>query len=246
MNVLTPLCCSSIKLPFSTLLLSPGTGECSTGSYVCDINANCTKTDDSYICACKGYTGDGHSCQGIIIAFEIAGESFSQIKKKLFPLKLRNLMFFSLSCNVLAINFCSQMSMSVAMATMFAMLIRTVTTQMVLIFVLARKDTLEMDSHVKVNKSSLHYLKHAALHINYRPWKLARILEVCFHAPLSYFHWVTSFTSLMLLDIDECSNGSHDCDVNANCTNTNGSHSCTCKEGYTGKGESCQGKIRLD
>ena len=50
----------------------------------------------------------------------------------------------------------------------------------------------------------------------------------------------------MLLDIDECSNGSHDCDVNANCTNTNGSHSCTCKEGYTGKGESCQGKIRLD
>ena len=50
----------------------------------------------------------------------------------------------------------------------------------------------------------------------------------------------------MLLEIDECSNGSHDCDVNANCTNINGSHSCTCKEGYTGKGESCQGKIRLD
>ena len=42
--------------------------------------------------------------------------------------------------------------------------------------------------------------------------------------------------------------GSHGCDVNANCTNTNntnGSHSCICKEGYTGKGESCQGKIKL-
>ena len=78
------------------------------------------------------------------------------------------------------------MSMSVAMATMFAMLIRTVTTQMVLIFVLARKDTLEMDSHVKVNKSSLHLLRQAALHINYRPWKWALILEACFHAPLSY------------------------------------------------------------
>ena len=48
------------------------------------------------------------------------------------------------------------MSISVAMATMFAMLIPTVTTQMVLTFVLARKDTLEMDSHVKVNKSCLH------------------------------------------------------------------------------------------
>ena len=132
------------------------------------------------------------------------------------------------------------------MATMFAMSIRTVTTQMVLTFVLARKDTLEMDSHVKVNKSCLHYLKQAALHINYRPWKLALILEACFHAPLSYCYCVTFYTSLMLLDIDECSNGSHDCDVNANCTNTNGSHSCTCKEGYTGKGESCRGKIRLD
>ena len=74
-----------------------------------------------------------------------------------------------LSSNVLAIHFCFQMSMSVAMVTMFAMLIQTVTTQMVLIFVLVRKDTLEMDSHVKVNKSGLHYLKQAALHINNCP-----------------------------------------------------------------------------
>ena len=59
----------------------------------------------------------------------------------------------------MAIDFCSQMSMSVAMATMLAMLILTVTTQMDLIFVLAKKDTQEMDSHVKVNKSSPHYLK---------------------------------------------------------------------------------------
>ena len=66
-------------------------------------------------------------------------------------------MIFSLSSNVLAIHFCSQMSMSVAMATMFAMLIRAVTTQIVLIFVPAKKDKLEIDSHVKVSKSSPHY-----------------------------------------------------------------------------------------
>ena len=40
----------------------------------------------------------------------------------------------------------------------------------------------------------------------------------------------------MSLDIDEYSNGIHDCDVNTNCTNTNCSYSCTCEEGYTGKG----------
>ena len=154
MNVLTLLCCSSIKLPFSTLLVSPGTDECSTRSYVCDINANCTKTNDSYICACRGYTGDRHSCQGIIIAFDIANSRrkfLTNKKKKLFPLKLRNLMFFSLSCNILAINF-------------------------------------------------------------------------------------------LFTDVNECSNGNHVCHVNSNCNNTNGSHICTCKEGYAGDGQSCQGE----
>ena len=41
------------------------------------------------------------------------------------------------------------------MAAMFAMLIRTVTTQMVLTFVLARKDTLEMESHAKVSENTI-------------------------------------------------------------------------------------------
>ena len=89
-------------------------------------------------------------------------------------------------------------------------------------------------------------LTNKQLSINNCSWKLAHILETCFHAPLSYFYYITFYISLMLLDIDECSNGSHDCDLNANCTNTNGSHSCACKEGFTGKGESCQGKIGLD
>ena len=47
------------------------------------------------------------------------------------------------------------------------------------------------------------------------------------------------------VDIDECSNGSHSCDVNANCSNTVGSHNCTCKEGFTGDGRSCSGTLCL-
>ena len=238
--------CTNYSISISFVL--PDIDECLNRNHACDVTANCTNTEGSHNCTCKeGYTGDGNSCQGIIITWDLAnGRMKFPTNKKNYFFKNSGIWCLSLPSDVLAIHFCSQMSMSVAMATMFAISIRTVTTQMVLTFVLARKDTLEMDSHVKVNKSSPHYLKQAALHINYRPWKLALILEACFHAPLSYCYCVTSYTSLMLLDIDECSNGSHDCDVNANCTNTNGSHSCSCKEGYTGKGESCQGKIRLD
>ena len=230
-----------MKYSISISFVLPDIDECLSGSHACNVTANCTNTDGSHNCTCKeGYTGDGQSCQGIITALDLAN------RKKSYFLKNLEILCLLLSSNVLAVHFCSQISMSVAMATMFAMLIQTVTTQRVLIFVLARKDTLEMDSHVKVNKSSPHYLKQAALHRNNCPWKLALLLKTCCHAPLSYFYYHTFCISLMLLDIDECSNGSHDCDVNANCTNTNGSHSCTCKEGYTGKGESCQGKIRLD
>ena len=48
--------------------------------------------------------------------------------------------------------------------------------------------------------------------------------------------------SFLFLDINECSDGNHVCDVNSNCNNTEGSHICTCKEGYTGDGQSCQGE----
>ena len=48
-----------------------------------------------------------------------------------------------------------------------------------------------------------------------------------------------SFLCLFLADIDECAEGSHICDSNAECTNTIGSHNCTCVIGYSGNGSSC-------
>ena len=38
-------------------------------------------------------------------------------------------------------------------------------------------------------------------------------------------------------DIDECTAGTHTCDANAACTNTDGSFTCACNEGYTGDGQ---------
>ena len=45
-------------------------------------------------------------------------------------------------------------------------------------------------------------------------------------------------------DIDECAvDELHDCHVYANCTNTDGSYSCQCKQGFDGNGLNCVGKF---
>ena len=53
---------------------------------------------------------------------------------------------------------------------------------------------------------------------------------------------------LNTLDQDECQDASlNDCNENANCTNTEGSYDCTCKEDFFGdgfnSGTSCISKI---
>ena len=44
-------------------------------------------------------------------------------------------------------------------------------------------------------------------------------------------------------DIDECSEGIDDCDINSDCADTDGSFTCTCREGYLGNGTFCSSKI---
>ncbi len=40
-------------------------------------------------------------------------------------------------------------------------------------------------------------------------------------------------------DVNECALGTDDCDANAACTNTPGSFTCACNEGYVGDGVTC-------
>lgn len=41
-------------------------------------------------------------------------------------------------------------------------------------------------------------------------------------------------------DIDECANGTDDCDPNATCTNLPGSFDCACDDGFVGDGRTCE------
>ena len=63
--------------------------------------------------------------------------------------------------------------------------------------------------------------------------------------PIITIAWLTIFGLNMycwfwLLDFDECMDGV--CDSNATCTNTDGSYTCACREGYMGDGFSCECK----
>ena len=59
---------------------------------------------------------------------------------------------------------------------------------------------------------------------------------------LSAFFYVDS----VCLDVDECIASPSVCDINANCKNTRGSYSCTCKPGFSGDGKTCTGEDRTD
>ena len=54
---------------------------------------------------------------------------------------------------------------------------------------------------------------------------------------------VMNFLNLYFVsDIDECSADPSPCSENADCTNSGGFFNCTCKQGFTGDGATCNGK----
>ena len=45
---------------------------------------------------------------------------------------------------------------------------------------------------------------------------------------------------LIRIDINECEDGTSNCDVNAACTDTEGSFLCVCNSGFSGDGFTCE------
>ena len=56
-----------------------------------------------------------------------------------------------------------------------------------------------------------------------------------------FAYYIDIFKSA-IADIDECAeNETNECDINANCTNTEGSYNCACRIGFRGNGKNCTG-----
>ncbi len=102
------------------------------------------------------------------------------------------------------------------------MLMLNVPTLMGASTVLVTEDTVEMELTVLVS----------SLRCNLR-------LESALALALAYINCIS------LLDIDECSTGGNNCDANATCTNTPGSFTCTCNQGYSGDGVNCTGELPI-
>ena len=100
-------------------------------------------------------------------------------------------------------------------------------TATVLLAVLVNRDLLEMAQHVKVSEAVLTVI----------PPRLLTQYSSKFTTDFKVKPCPISFSS----DIDECSAESSPCDENADCTNSDGSYFCTCKQGFTGDGSVCRG-----
>ena len=51
----------------------------------------------------------------------------------------------------------------------------------------------------------------------------------------------TNMHDFVSLELDECELETHNCHAKASCSNTDGSYTCTCDDGYTGDGFTCTG-----
>ena len=96
-----------------------------------------------------------------------------------------------------------------------------------------------MEKTIFVMKMPSVQTQMVALHVNVKK----DIQEMELPVMVSDFMTLLKRSHYFLLDINECSNvDDNNCHENAICTNTNGSFTCQCQNGYTGNGTTCNGK----
>ena len=71
---------------------------------------------------------------------------------------------------------------------------------------------------------------------------MVNTLVMVYIIDIIFYYSILYYTSVFLIDINECTEDTHSCDGNASCTNTIGSYNCTCNFGFEGDGLNCTGE----
>ena len=96
---------------------------------------------------------------------------------------------------------------------------------------LATLATLEMESTVQVG--------YSFISIQDNIFGMSKIFRLIHSFYTMYMY--TCSPAMYSTDINECELDIHTCSSNANCTDTDGSFNCTCREGFEGDGFNCTG-----
>ena len=191
--------------------------ECKYNISDCDVNANCTNTYVSYKCTCKaGYTGDGHSCSGTlnfviqddhecVSPLTVLAHRYARSSHDAeFSYRLKQIYSVDVVDECRNTSRLYQTLASEAKGNMYSKNVCDINT----------KQTKKSHRPHHCQEIAIiihHHLRHH--HFDHHHYK-----HFCLHIYIYIY-------------IDECSEKIYVCDVNAKCTNINGSHNCTCTDG---------------
>ena len=117
---------------------------------------------------------------------------------------------------------------------------RHVSTQVDLIIVHVKKDSVEMEQSVQVFQQHFDYTIRTQQWIG-KSFKMSLVRRII----LKRNSWI--LYRPFHTDIDECASDiDNDCHINSTCSNTIGSYDCTCEEGFSGNGIQCEGIVFLE
>ncbi|XP_072042492.1 uncharacterized protein [Amphiura filiformis] len=217
----------------------PDTDECATGTDNCDVNAVCTNTEGSFTCTCKfGYTGDGITCHAETCPPGwISSSEFCYFKN-----------------NDGQISFLDARTDCQERGSELTSIHDEDEQRFLNDFV--RSDNVNVWIGLTDIVTEGSWIWDDGTPYGYTNWAPQQPdnsggIEDCAHFrhgdELGLWNdlgcesqWVSGYICKMRRpDTDECATGTDNCDVNAVCTNTEGSFTCTCKDGYTGDGVTC-------
>ncbi|CAH3173478.1 unnamed protein product, partial [Porites evermanni] len=191
--------------------------ECQDGTHNCDSNALCSNSVGSFTCACfQGYSGNG-----IVCSANTASVPKYQLNIHLRLLRKISHPFKSVQFTLREPNVYKPHGFFLGFLATFICFCVTVLFFRYLYFVV-NQIKVKLQQKVKLRDHLGFEIEMTTL--------IRTITRQTFH----------SFTIFCVVtDIDECTTNAHDCHLDATCSNTDGSFTCSCNQGYSGDGKQC-------